>query len=222
MPCKCGSTTHKRTNHKDCPLSMSRQSSDSSSESSSDSEAEVLGKRSLSSVYPDLYGELSARRPDEKKLRHAIKERVQVLAVPEMYPFLWDMCETFCKMAHEYRSQNNLSSINLPVKDIADEIYATMMEDMDFAEDIANEMPLQRFDTSKSFEELMQECYDTTKTKHFKRAVEKVVEFPGAFMHALALFKKNKEDENVQAFLMKYSKQLYNRHMQNIEINIAF
>ena len=28
--------------------------------------------------------------------------------------------------------------------------------------------------------------------------------------------------ENVQEFLMKYSKHLYNRHMQNIVVNISF
>ena len=223
MPCKCGSTTHKRTTHRDCPLNEHRDSSDSSDESS-DEERESSRKRNFANIFPDLYEVASERQPNRKRLRKAIREQVSSLAIEGVYSFVFNISEAFTKLVEEFREYHDMEEVCIPIKDIADEIYAKALlnEKMDFAEDIADEMPLSKMDMTKSFEELIQECYDTTKTKEFVRAVENTVEHSGAFMHALREFKKYRNNENVKTFLKSYSKRLYNRHMENIEVHIKF
>lgn len=200
-----------------------RRSSSSSSESDSE-----LGKRkrsvSFSERYPELAEQAKAVRADVRRLKTAVRDTVTPLVVGDMYSFVWDLSETFCKLVQNFREENDLSDVTLPLKDISDEIYASVLSDqsLDFADDVADEVPLFDMDKSKSFEELIQDCYDTTKTRGFRKAVENVVEHPGAFMHALKTFKEDRDNKNMENFLKAYSKRLYNRHMKDVEITISF
>lgn len=242
MPCKCGSLTHQRSNHKDCPLNSLTSASESSgsesesksgsasesesafesaSESSSDHESENDAALPSENIL-NLFDEMKATHPDKKKLKEAIKVKIQILGTPAIYSIVWSLCETFCSLVHNYRHDHELPGLLLPIKKITDEIYATMISDMNFYTQVAEEMPPVKMDILKSFGELIQVCYDTTKTKAFKDAVHKVVEHSDSFLYALKLFKKNKESQDVEMFLMRYAKSLYSINMENIEVEISF
>ena len=202
---------------RDSPERMSSSDSDSSDE-------ETLGKRTFDTVFPRLYKKVCFRRPDEKAVRDIIKDTLKPMLLENRYSFAYDMSEAFTKLVKDVRDDKDLPKMHIHAKDVADELFAEVIAEVpiEFAEDVADEMPLIRLDKSKSFKELIQQCYDTTKTKAFEKAVSDTVEHAGAFLQALRVFKENKENENIEEFLVKYSKRLYNRHMQDIEISINF
>lgn len=233
MPCVCGSKAHKRTTHRDCPLNKDRVSDSSVSESSSDSESEVevvqeLGKRKRSyaflSTYPRLAKKIFQKEVTQDEVKGLIKDIVEPFVVNDNYPFVKNLCDCFIKFVHDKREEAQLEKFELSRKELADDLFADALADFsfDFAEDIADEIPLYEFDTNKSFGELIQLCYDTTKSDEFKNLVEEKVDESGAFLHALKKFRKYKSNEVIKKFLQKYSKRLYNRHMQNIQISISY
>jgi hypothetical protein len=89
-------------------------------------------------------------------------------------------------------------------------------------ESIANAMEMPKALPSQSFEEVFQECYDTTKTDAFKLAVEKVVNDPQPLLYAIRMWQQHKGSDNIKNFLIKYAHALYNRRMTQVNLNIRF
>lgn len=206
------------------PRTRASPQKESSSSESDSSDEEVLGKRGFESVFPRLYKKACTRRADEKAIRNIIKDTLKPWVLESRYSFANDLSTAFVRLVKEEREDKDLPRISLQAKDVADDLFADVIAEvpLDFAEDVADEMPLIQLDKSKSFEELIQQCYDTTNTKAFEDAVKETVEHAGAFLHALRIFKKDKDNENIEEFLLKFSKRLYNRHMEDIVINISF
>lgn len=205
-------------------MNPANESSESESESS-DSDVEVLGKRkrsySITSTYPELSKVVVNDNIEE--IKGALKNILEPLVCRD-YSLVKNICDAFVKFVTDIRQEADLGRLDLSRKELAEELYADVLThtEMDFGDAVANKMPLMEFDTSKSFEQLIQLCYDTTKTDDFKRIVKSTIQYSGAFLKALKNFRKHQENENVARFLQLYSKRLYNRHMENIRISISY
>ena len=88
--------------------------------------------------------------------------------------------------------------------------------------DVASAMEISATSSSQSCEKILQECYDTTKTEAFKRAVEQVVTDSKPLLYAIRMWQEHKGSDNVKNFLIKYARALYNRTTKQMKINIRF
>lgn len=257
MPCKCGSYTHKRSTHKDCPLKKAAYSQNSDfipsspeAQSPEDDKAQSVKnaddapspkhqesakpskKRkswviltSFESKYPSLHTEVSKVSPKSSTLKKMLKKIISpLLGGGDVHKFASSLAESFACLIHEYRENNNLPEITVPTEDVANEITGAVLGGMhiNLAKDIAAEMPLGDFDTTLSMQDSIQYCYDTTETEHFASAVDAVIMYPKALLYAVRMYKKTNTSDHVKKFLHDYSKCLYFRYIQIIEVKIMF
>lgn len=257
MPCKCGSYSHRRTTHKDCPLNkanrppksdfipsspeaqspeddqaLSSQDADDAPSPEHQESAEPSKKRkswvistSFESKYPSLHTEVSKVSPKSSTLKKILKKIISpLLGGGDVHKFTSTVAESFACLIHEYRENNHLPEITVPTEDVANEITGAVLGGMEMylAKEIAAEMPLGNFDTSLSMQDSIQYCYDTTETEDFALAVDAVIMYPKALLYTIRMYKKTKTSDHVKKFLHDYSKCLYFRYIQDVEIKIMF
>jgi len=257
MPCKCGSYSHRRTTHKDCPLNKAKclPKSDfipSSPEAQSPEDDEALPPKddvealspkhqenakpskkrkswvistSFESKYPSLHTEVSKVSPKSSTLKKILKKIISpLIGGGDVHKFTSTVAESFACLIYEYRENNHLPEITVPTEDVANEITGAVLGGMEMhlAKEIAAEMPLRDFDTTLSMQDSIQHCYDTTETEDFSLAVDAVIMYPKALLYTIRMYKKTKTSDHVKKFLHDYSKCLYLRYIQDIEIKIIF
>ena len=191
---------------------------DSSDSSDSDSDDQP----SFEERYPKLHKKTHERRVNPKDIVGHVKDIIMP-SVVDNYEFVRALADAYLRLVDDSRDEAGLPELEMDANDIANEVFIDFLgSQAHHAEEVASKMPLKKFNTSKSFEELMQLCYDTTKTDDFKEAVQDVMEHSSVFLHALDVFRKDRANRDMETFLLKYSKALYNKHMNNIQINISF
>ena len=240
MPCKCGSYNHRRTTNKNCPLNPANRCSTpalsspaapvapalpaSPNKSSSKLKSWTISS-SFKDKYPALHAEASKLSPKGSTLKKLLKKIISPLVGGgDVHKFTSTVCESFSGLINDFRENERLPEIAVPTEDVANEITGAVLGGMEMplAKEIAAEMPVYEFDPRLSLEDSIQQCYNTTETPAFEKALSEVLMYPQAMLYAIQMYKKTKTSENVKKFLLEFSKQLYFRHMKNAEINITF
>lgn len=231
MPCKCGSLTHKRTTHKDCPLrnrshsSQSSSSEESSEESESDMEMEPwVVEPSLETMYPELYRE--CLKPNAAVQAMVVDIVSSIVCGPDVYTLALTHAKSLLAEIASIREQEKLSDVAERAEDIADMVFGAFLGSIGAprikVKSIVENMPDIELDPNKTFRELVQHCYDTTKLPAFKDAVRASEERPISVLYAIEMWQQYKGSEKIQDALKEYSRRLYNKSMRNVSVDINF
>lgn len=88
--------------------------------------------------------------------------------------------------------------------------------------DIAEAMEVEPASPRQACQDIFQECYDTSKTEAFKRAVEEVVSDPQPLLYAIRMWQQHEGSDKIKNFIVKYAHALYNCRMRKMNLNIRF
>ena len=124
------------------------------------------------------------------------------------------------------REQEKLPDVAERAEDIADMVFGAFLGSIGAprikVKSIVENMPDIDLDPNKTFRELVQKCYDTTKLPAFKDAVRASEERPISVLYAIEMWQQYKGSEKIQDALKEYSRRLYNKSMRNVSVDINF
>lgn len=156
MPCSCGSYSHKRSTHKDCPLNGLNKSpaipqlaepvpdevlvvtdlneslpSDiamPNHENNGTKRKSWIISTSFEETYPSLYEEVSKPCPKAKSLKKILKKIITpLIAGGDVYKFSLAIAKSLECLVHEFRESQNLPQATVPAEAVATEITGAVL-----------------------------------------------------------------------------------------------